>query len=69
MKITLDIKYFFGSLIGYCTAFGTMTGYVQRYIHFAGAENEMAFCALSLLMAVGLSFASVEFTKPVKDGK
>ena len=31
---------------------GTMHGVVQSYIHFAGIDNEMAFCVMAFMIGV-----------------
>ena len=68
-KITLDVPYFFGALLAFAVAYGLMAGYIQQYIHFAGALNEVAECVLAMAIGMGLMMASVEFPKTEEDGK
>lgn len=42
---------FMGFLACMLIGFFTATGDIQKYIHFAGVANEMAFCLLAFMMA------------------
>ena len=59
-KINLDIPYFFGALICFAVAYGLLTGYIQHFVTFAGALNEMACCGVAATMGFILMVASVE---------
>ena len=48
------------SVFAFTTAASTMAGELQKLISFAGAENEMAFCVLSIIFGFGLLFTSFE---------
>lgn len=52
----IDFKMLVGSLLGLSLGIGTLLGVVQKYIHFAGIENEMGFAFLSFFMGVILLF-------------
>lgn len=42
---------FLGFLACMLIGFFTATGDIQKYIHFAGVANEMAFCLMAFMMA------------------
>ena len=53
-----DIKFLLGGLIALAIGVLTVTGDVQRVIHFADPINEMFFAALAFIMGLGCMAAS-----------
>ena len=54
----IDLKMLVGAGLAFTAAFTTMAGTLQNYIHFAGIDNEMAFCVcvtmLGLICLMGI---------------
>ena len=48
----IDFKYLVGAISAFALGLGTMHGVVQSYIHFAGIDNEMAFCVMAFMIGV-----------------
>lgn len=46
----IDFKYLVGAISAFALSIGTMHGAVQNYIHFAGIDNEMAFCVMAFML-------------------
>ena len=63
MKITLDLKFLVIAIVSGIVAAMTITESIDKYIHFAGEDNAMAFFFLSSLMCIGSLVASIEKSK------
>jgi hypothetical protein len=63
MKITLDLKFLAIAIVSGIVATMTLTESIDKYIHFAGELNAMAFFFLSSLMCIGSLVASIEKSK------
>lgn len=48
----IDFKFLIGAIVALSVGFLTMMGVVQKYIHFAGVENEMGFSLLAIFMGI-----------------
>ena len=46
----VDFKMLFGALCGYGVGVLTIMGITQKYIYFAGIDNEMGFTILSFMV-------------------
>lgn len=66
MKVTVDLKYFLMMIASLLITVGTLNGFVQKYIKFAGAANEMGFFFMALMMTIILAFCSFEKTNKDK---
>ena len=49
-------------IIGFGLSIGTMNGFVQKYIGFAGVDNEMAFSFMAMLIGT-LGIFAVDYKK------
>jgi len=63
MKITLDLKFLAIAIVSGIVAAMTVTESIDKYIHFAGELNAMAFFFLSTLMCIGSLIMSIEKSK------
>jgi hypothetical protein len=63
MKIQLSITHFIGSIVSFLISYFTLTGEIQKHIHFAGSLNELAFCAISFSLGILLLISSIELPK------
>ena len=50
------------AIVGIGIGILTMNGTIQKYIHFAGELNEMAFAVLGLMLGL-LALAAVDYKK------
>jgi len=66
MKVALNIPYFLGAIVAFVLAYMTMTESIDKFIHFAGELNALAFCATAIFMGVMCLFGSFERIKPIK---
>jgi hypothetical protein len=48
----INLKMLVGAGVAFTVAYGTMAGIVQNYIHFAGIDNEIAFCVCALMLGL-----------------
>lgn len=63
MKVTIDIKYFAIAIASFSTAILLAQGTIQKFIHFAGVENEIACFALAGMLGTVSLFCSFEKRK------
>jgi hypothetical protein len=63
MKITLDLKFLAIAIVSGIVATMTITESIDKYIHFAGELNAMAFFFVSTLMCIGSLIMSIEKSK------
>ncbi len=66
MKVALNIPYFLGSIVAFVLAYMTMTETIDKYIHFEGELNALAFCATALFMGIICLLFSFDRIEPVK---
>ena len=60
MKVVVDLKYFLMMISSLLITIGTLNGFIQKHIKFAGAANEMGFCLMAAIMTVILAMCSFE---------
>jgi hypothetical protein len=60
MKVTIDIKHFAIAILSFSIAILIAQGTIQKFVHFAGPENEMACFALAGIMGSISLFCSFE---------
>jgi hypothetical protein len=63
MKVTIDIKYFSIAIASFLTAILLAQGTIQKFVHFAGPENEMGCFALAGMLGTISLFCSFEKSK------
>ena len=63
MKVTIDIKYFAIAIASFTAAILLAQGTIQKFIHFAGVENEMGCFAMAGLMGTISLLCSFEKRK------
>jgi len=66
MKVTVDLKYFLMMMVSLLITIGTVNGFVQKYIKFAGTANEMGFFFMGLMATAVLAMCSFEKTNKDK---
>jgi len=63
MKITLDLKFLAIAIVSGIVAAMTVTESIDKYIHFAGELNAMAFFFVSSMLCLGSLALSIEKSK------
>jgi hypothetical protein len=58
-KYHKNIFYFLSGISSLTIAFLTMRGTIQKYIHFSGIPNEIAFCLFTTILGIGLIFSGI----------
>jgi uncharacterized membrane protein required for colicin V production len=63
MKVTVNIPYFLGAILAFVIAYMTATYQIDKYIHFAGELNALAFCATAIFLGIMCLMGSFERPK------
>jgi hypothetical protein len=63
MKVTIDIKHFAIAILSLTIAMLLAQGTIQKFVHFAGPENEIACFILAGIMGIISLFCSFEKSK------
>jgi len=65
-KIVINPGPFLIAILSFIIFYSTASGSIQKYIHFAGVENEMAFALVALfgtVLGAFISFEKVQINK------